>query len=79
MTLATAAAVTSCASPAARSLPDSGAGPGPATRTPVLAACPATGTGSGLPALTLSCLTAGPAVNPARLGGSPVLVNLWAS
>jgi len=79
MTLATAAAVTSCASPAARSLPDSGAGPGPAPRTPVLAACPATGTGSGLPALTLSCLTAGPAVNPARLGGSPVLVNLWAS
>jgi len=79
MTLATAAAVTSCGSPAARSLPDSGAGPGPAPRIPVLAACPASGTGSGLPALTLSCLTAGPAVNPARLGGSPVLVNLWAS
>lgn len=74
-----AVAVTSCASPAVRSLPDSVAGPGPAPRTPVLAACPATGTGSGLPALTLSCLAGGPAVNPARLGGSPVLVNLWAS
>ena len=78
MTLA-AAAVTSCAGPAVRPVPDSAAGTGPAPRTPVLAACPATGTGSGLPALTLSCLTGGPAVNPARLGGSPVLVNLWAS
>jgi thiol-disulfide isomerase/thioredoxin len=25
------------------------------------------------------CLTAGPVVNPARLGGRPVVVNLWAT
>lgn len=74
-----ATAITSCASPAARSLPDSANGPVLAPRTLVLAACPPTGTGSGLPTLTLTCLTGGPAVDPARLGGAPVLLNLWAS
>jgi len=77
--LATAVSVTSCASPAARSLPDSAVGAGPAPRTSVLAACPGSGSASGLPVLALSCLAGGPVVNPARLGGSPVLVNLWAS
>ena len=77
--LATAMTVTSCASPAQRSVSDATAGPRPAARTPVLADCPITGSGTALPALTLSCLTAGRAVNPARLGGSAVLVNLWAS
>ncbi len=43
------------------------------------AGCPRPGGDSGLPGLTLRCLSAGPTVDPARLGGSPVLVNLWAS
>ncbi len=77
--LATAATVTSCARPAGRAVRDTAAGAQPAARTPVLAACPVTGAGSSLPALTLACLKVGPAVNPARLGGAPVLVNLWAS
>jgi cytochrome c biogenesis protein CcmG/thiol:disulfide interchange protein DsbE len=29
--------------------------------------------------INLPCLTEGPAVNPARLGGRPVVVNLWAT
>jgi cytochrome c biogenesis protein CcmG, thiol:disulfide interchange protein DsbE len=29
--------------------------------------------------IDLPCLTAGPVVNPARLGGRPVVVNLWAT
>ena len=33
----------------------------------------------GLPRLALPCLTAGTAVDPARLGGRPTVVNLWAS
>jgi len=38
------------------------------------------GTGANLlPPLTLPCLTSGPAVDLSALGGSPVLVNLWAS
>jgi len=77
--LATALSVTACASPAARSFPDTAVRRGPAPRTPVLAACPGTGLASRLPVLALSCLGGGPVVNPARLGGSPVLVNLWAS
>lgn len=77
--LTIAMTLTSCANPARRSASDAAVGPQPAARTPVLAACPVTGSGTVLPALTLPCLAVGPAVNPARLGGSPVLVNLWAS
>jgi cytochrome c biogenesis protein CcmG/thiol:disulfide interchange protein DsbE len=32
-----------------------------------------------LPDINLPCLTAGPAVNPARLAGRPVVINLWAT
>jgi len=77
--VAGAATVTSCASPASRSLPGGVSGTGPAPRDPVLAACPTTGSGTGLPAVRLTCLAGGAVVNLARLGGSPVLVNLWAS
>jgi len=77
--VAGAAAVTSCANPAEQSLPGEVSRTGPAPRDPVLAACPTTGSGTSLPALRLTCLTGGAVVNPARLGGSPVLVNLWAS
>lgn len=80
-TLALAAVVTvsSCAGPAART--DSGVAGAAAVapRTPVLSPCPAAGAAAGLPRLALRCLGPGPAVDPARLGGAPVLVNLWAS
>jgi cytochrome c biogenesis protein CcmG/thiol:disulfide interchange protein DsbE len=39
----------------------------------------ATGGDQGLPALKLPCLVPGPPVNLARLGGKPVLINLWAT
>lgn len=35
--------------------------------------------GAGLPGMELPCLTAGATVDPARLGGVPVVLNLWAS
>lgn len=35
--------------------------------------------GERLPKLVLPCLTDGPSVNLVRLGGRPVIVNLWAS
>ena len=69
-----AATVTGCASTAAHP-----GRPLARPRLPVLAACPATGSNSGLPALALPCLRAGAQVNPSRLGGSPILINLWAS
>ena len=75
--VAAAGTVTSCASPTSST--GSAIGSWPAPRTPVLAACPRAGSGSGLPGLALRCLSAGPTVDPARLGGSPVLVTLWAS
>jgi cytochrome c biogenesis protein CcmG/thiol:disulfide interchange protein DsbE len=38
-----------------------------------------TGSGDRLPEWTLPCLVAGPPVDLARLGGKPVLINLWAT
>jgi cytochrome c biogenesis protein CcmG/thiol:disulfide interchange protein DsbE len=44
------------------------------TQLPLVAAAP-----QRLLDLNLPCLTAGPAINPARLGGRTVVVNLWAT
>lgn len=40
---------------------------------------PAAASAQRLLDINLPCLTDGPAVNPARLGGRPVVVNLWAT
>ena len=40
---------------------------------------PGVGSRQRLLDINLPCLTDGPAVNPARLGGRPVVVNLWAT
>lgn len=74
-----AALLTACAGPTSRRTGAADLGAAPVPRTPVLAGCPQQGSGSALPGLTLPCLQQGPAVDPARLGGAPVLVNLWAS
>jgi cytochrome c biogenesis protein CcmG/thiol:disulfide interchange protein DsbE len=74
-----AAALTGCASnPAAPE--EYGSLPAAATpRIPALAPCPAAGSASSLPQVTLNCLRSGRKVDMATLGGRPVLVNLWAS
>jgi cytochrome c biogenesis protein CcmG/thiol:disulfide interchange protein DsbE len=73
-----ALALTSCAS-SADGYAAQDAGPIPTPRVPVLAACPARGTSSSLPEVTLRCLQQGPEVHSTKLGGRPVLLNLWAS
>jgi cytochrome c biogenesis protein CcmG/thiol:disulfide interchange protein DsbE len=77
--IAFALAVASCSGASSPSAASGDAGPAPSPRVPVLAACPAPGTASSLPHARLSCLRAGPKVDPGALGGRPVLVNLWAS
>ena len=71
----TAGCTVGAESPAGRQV----AGPQPTARTPSLRACPAAGSPSDLPDITLSCLSTGSRVRLAALGGTPVLVNLWAS
>ena len=73
------AAMASCAlSQPGDSGPDTVGAP-PAPRLPVLARCPAAGSRSWLPPMSLTCLGSGPAVSTTALGGRPVLINLWAS
>ena len=70
--------VAACA-PAARPSHSFEAQGRPSPRTPVLAPCPGAGAQSDLPAVKLSCLQDGPDVSTTKLGGRPVLINLWAS
>ena len=57
------------------------AAPGPTPRHPRLDPCPGTGQETQLARLTLRCIGQGgpPKVNLARIGGTPTLINLWAS
>ena len=77
----TAAALAACANPMTGGGRGSSVQSGPSPRHPQLDPCPARGTPAELARLRLRCLAAdGPrTVDVSRLGGRPVLVNLWAS
>lgn len=83
-------AVTACSSSEpASTKPTFGGGPRPTVAAGDLAAakqaagiedCPAAGdAASGLPDITLDCLGGGRPVNLSELGGTPTVINLWAS
>jgi thiol-disulfide isomerase/thioredoxin len=76
---ALAATLAACGSGSDHGSAVDNAGPAPTPRHPAVAACPAAGTSSALPHLTLTCLGPGPKVDTTALGGRPVLLNLWAS
>jgi cytochrome c biogenesis protein CcmG, thiol:disulfide interchange protein DsbE len=95
LALAVAAALLSagCAAPSERTATDNGASPNADWTQPQLPvaarnvesctkishASASAAAAQRLLDVDLPCLTAGPAVNPARLGGRPVVVNLWAT